>query len=187
MVVALTILVLGVLARVDRALDEITSRPPSNVRALGGLEVGQAAPLLEFAASDGGEPVQLSRSVMVFTPEGCSPCASLVADLIIHPFDPGEWGRVLVWDAQDQSPIPPLPGWVVVGATSATALKSRFQVQGTPYGVVIDGDGRVAAVGIPNKAGEIRRLVEAAERHIILSRPARADHGAGTQQAAPVR
>jgi hypothetical protein len=43
MVVALTILVLGVLATVDRALDEITSRPPSNVRALGGLEVGQAA------------------------------------------------------------------------------------------------------------------------------------------------
>ncbi|MGW3615323.1 hypothetical protein ACWD6N_37065, partial [Micromonospora sp. NPDC005163] len=85
---------------------------------------------MEFAASDGGEPVQLSRSVMVFTSEGCSPCASLVADLIIHPFDPGEWGRVLVWDAKDQSPIPPLPGWVVVGATSATALKSRFQVQG---------------------------------------------------------
>lgn len=27
----------GVLARVDRALDEITSRPPSNVRVLGGL------------------------------------------------------------------------------------------------------------------------------------------------------
>ncbi|MEV5012700.1 hypothetical protein AB0K74_39850 [Streptomyces sp. NPDC056159] len=187
MVVALTILVLGVLARVDRALDEITSRPPSNVRALGGLEVGQAAPLLEFAASDGGEPVQLSRSVLVFTSEGCSPCESLVADRIIHPFDPGEWSRVLVWDAKDQSPIPPLPGWVVVGATSATALKSRFQVQGTPYGVVFDGDGRVAAVGIPNKAVDIRRLVEAAERHIILSRPARVDHGAGTQQAAPVR
>lgn len=98
------------------------------VRALGGLEVGQAAPLLEFAASDGGEPVQLSRSVLVFTSEGCSPCESLVADVIIHPFDPGEWGRVLVWDAKDQSPIPPLPDWVVVGATSATALKSRFQV-----------------------------------------------------------
>lgn len=37
MVVALTIPVSGVLARVDRALDEITSRPPSNVRVLGGL------------------------------------------------------------------------------------------------------------------------------------------------------
>jgi len=56
MVVALTILVLGVLARMDRALDEITSRPPSNVRALSGLEVGQVAPLLEFAAPDGANP-----------------------------------------------------------------------------------------------------------------------------------
>jgi hypothetical protein len=56
---------------------------------------------------------------------------------------------------------------VVVGATSATAFKCRFQVQGTPYGVVIDGDGRVAAVGIPNKAVDIRHLVEAAKRHII--------------------
>ncbi|WP_345630275.1 hypothetical protein [Rugosimonospora acidiphila] len=127
MVVVLTILVLGALARVDRALDEITSRPPSNARA------------------------------------------------------------VLVRDAKDQSPIPPLPAWVVVGATSATAPKSRFEVQGTPYAVVIDGDGRVAAVGIPNKAVDIRRLLEAAERHIILSRPARVDHGAGTQHAAPVR
>jgi len=169
MVVALTILVSGVLARVDRALDEITSRLPSNVRTLGGLEVGQAAPVLELATPDEGEPVQQSRSVIVFTSEGCSPCESLVDDLIIHPFDPGEWGRVLVWDAKDQSPIPPLPGWVVVGATSATALKSRFQVQGTPYGVVINGDGRVAAAGIPKKAVDIRPLVEAAERHIILS------------------
>lgn len=76
---------------------------------------------------------------------------------------------------------------LTVGATSATALKSRFQVQGTPYGVVIDGDGPVAAVGIPNKADDISRPVGAAERHIILSRPARVDHGAGTQQAAPVR
>jgi hypothetical protein len=60
---------------------------------------------------------------------------------------------------------------VVVGATSATAFKCPFQVQGTPYGVVIHGDDRVAAAGIPNKAVYIRHLVEAAERHIILSRP----------------
>ncbi|WP_203922849.1 hypothetical protein [Rugosimonospora africana] len=178
---------MGVLARVDRALDEITSRPPSNVCVLRGLEIGQAAPLLEFAAPDGGEPVQLGRSVMVSTSEGCAWYKSLVAAPIIHPFDPGQWGRVLVWDAKDQSPIPPLPGWVVIGATSATALESRFQVQGTPYGVVIDGDGRVAAVGIPNKAVDIRCLEDAAERHIILSRPARVDHGAGTQLAVPVR
>lgn len=43
-VVALTILMLGVLARMDRALYEIR------------LEVGQAAPLLEFAAPDGANP-----------------------------------------------------------------------------------------------------------------------------------
>lgn len=43
-----------------------------------------------------------------------------------------------------------------------------------------------AAVGIPNKAVDIR-LTEAAERHIILSRPAQADHGPGTQRAALVR
>lgn len=75
-----------------------------------GLKVGQAASRLQFAVPDGSEPVQLSRSVMVFTSEGCSWRESLVADLSIHPFDPGEGGRV-VWDAKDPSPIPALPDW----------------------------------------------------------------------------
>src|SRR5690349_7308589 len=110
MVVALTILVLGVLARVDRALDEITSRPPSK---------------------------------------------SLVADLITTPLIRAS--GVGCWYGMPRISRR-FRGWVVVGATSATTFKSRFQVQGTPYDVVIDGDGRVAAVGIPNKAVDIRRL-----------------------------
>lgn len=110
---------------------------PANVRALGGLEVGQAAPFLEFAAPDGGEPVQLGRSVMVFTSEGCSPCESLVATWSSTPLIRASGVGCCMGchgSVGDSSSTRSGGGC----ATSATALKSRFQAQGTPYGVVIE-------------------------------------------------
>jgi hypothetical protein len=175
-------LVLGMLARVDRVLDEIDARTPRHRDHVGGLEVGQELPLREFTSPDLSGPVRFDRAIVVFAAQGCAPCEALMADLAGRAAATDEWRRVLVWDGDRQPPVPEPPGWLVV-KEQAAALRRLFEVRGTPFGIVADQAGRVAATGIPNTATDIDKLLETARDRGMSPQRSEADQGLDARQA----
>ncbi len=158
LVVLLTFLVLGLLARVDTALDGVAMSGALRDGGLSDLSVGQSCPLEEFADSDLAQPLRFARSVVLFVAEGCAPCEILVAELVDHDLSAEGWTKLLVWDGQ--SSVAALPDWLITRRSSA--LRRLFQVHGTPFVVVVDDANRVAATGIPNHVHDLMRLVQRA-------------------------
>lgn len=175
-------LVLGMLARVDRVLDEIVSRTPRLRSRGGGLEVGQSLPLLEFTSPDLPAPVRFDRAIVVFAAQGCAPCEALMADLAGRTAAMDEWRRVLVWNGDGQPPSLEPPGWLVVNERTG-ALSRLFEVRGTPYGIVVDRNGQVAATGVPNTATDIEGLLEVAGGPGTLPQRTSADQDSDARQA----
>ncbi|MBH0778970.1 TlpA family protein disulfide reductase [Nocardia bovistercoris] len=171
---ALVALVAAVLIRLHGAVDGLRKRLDAQaLSTLGaeGLPVGAVAPEFELLDVDGARTTLeslLARGasvLLVFVHPGCEMCAALARELPRWRARTGGALSIVVvgnGDAEEQAAwgaaqgLGEIPSLVQQGNEAAL----RYRVRGTPSGVLVDADGRVAA---PVARGAI------AVRELILS------------------
>jgi hypothetical protein len=141
-----------------------------DAREAQGPEVGSH--LLSTAGYDvNGEPVALPAAgpaLVMFADTACDLCAYLrdrltvldsrASRISIVVFCAGKLSDVTAWAAR-------VPSYVHVVPDHKASIANRYEVNGTPFVVSVDHDGRVAAKGVVN-TGE--SLIRAADDAVAL-------------------
>lgn len=167
-VVTLAVVVLGLGYRVSKALEgaEALLRGLEFFTApgLGGLVGSVAPPLAGLRESDRSvnTPAGDIRLVL-FVDRDCGPCKTLTDELFRSRWQPADAELIVVVD-DPATRFLGLDAWTVL-QDGDQAIKSAWQIIGTPAAYVIDGDGMVTAFRIANTLRELRNLVDEAQLH----------------------
>lgn len=133
------------------------------------LDIGDRAPAFELPALD-GTPVSLDALLepgrpvlLVFASPTCAPCGALLPEIVRWSAALGERITFAVVESGVSDPAATAAmlgdvGELTVLVEPERELAERFLVQGTPTGVAVDADGRIARPMAPG-AGGIERLI----------------------------
>lgn len=96
-------------------------------------------------------------TLWLFLSPTCSVCQSLQETLPAFAAHYGAKVRlVVVYDRPNPTPFQ-LPSATII---SSKVLHARFQLEGTPYATVVDGEGTVYAKGVVNTLTQLENLLE---------------------------
>lgn len=169
-------LVLGILRRIVPVIQaaEEAIKASAN-RGPGGLAQGSAVPEFIVTDSRGTEFSDLDlRSngahILLFVGASCPACRGLVADLE-SGLAPVVGAPIIVVsdDPRHAEVIHPRDGLRVI-ADGGERLTRAIHSDRTPHAFVIDGDGRVAAVGSPNDWSALTALLRGAQGGEVIVR-----------------
>lgn len=137
------------------------------------IEPGQAAPQLRLAALDGSEitvgGVGEQSQLIFFVSPDCPVCKSLLPTLKSSMRSERSWLRtILASDGDEASHRQMIAAHQLDGIpyVISEALGRAFGVSRLPYAVLIDEQGKVAALGLVNSREHLESLFEAKERGV---------------------
>jgi len=165
-VVVLTVIVLGLIRRVDR-LEGLPTRPGRFTPSQLGPAIGSRPPAVAgYELLTGAQP-RVSRLVL-FLSSTCGACRRLTDELRSRALgEPGGFSwlgdaeLVLVSDAAGASAIADIVTEIVVETDGA--LSTSWGIPGTPYAVAIDARGHVGASAFVSTLAQLRELIGSLE------------------------
>jgi hypothetical protein len=161
-VVALTVIVLGLIRRVDR-LENLPTRPTRSIPSRLGPAVGSLLPAVAGYEQLTGPGPRQSRLIL-FLSSTCAACGGLTDELRAQaPDGPGgfRWlgdaELVVVSDAAGASDIASVTE--IVFQTDG-ALSTAWGIPGTPFAVAVDAGGRVVSSAFASTLAQLRELID---------------------------
>lgn len=138
--------------------------PPSGARGLAeGLEIGSVAPRLHIRGegSDATIPRMGRPTLLTFMRSTCESCARLLPALERFATRERDLDVVAIYLDQPTGRLPLAQSLLATGAPEGVAA---FNVTTTPFGVMIDEEGRVMAAGLANTMEHLESLADLSNR-----------------------
>jgi len=135
-----------------------------------GLNVGEAAPVLELAALD-GQPVKVGSArgdgrstLLLFVSPGCPVCKTLLPAVRSSRRDERSWLDVILasdGDPAEQREFVRAQGLEGIPYVVSAALGLAYQVSRLPFAALLDEQGVLRARGLVNSREHLESLFEA--------------------------
>ncbi len=168
----LVLILAGVVLALTRQLGVLHERiaPAGALMLNRGLRVGEAAPMLEVAALDGGTlKVGAARgdgrsTLLLFVSPTCPVCKTLLPAVKSSRRDERSWLDVILasdGDTDEQREFVRIQGLEGIPYVVSAALGLAYQVSRLPFAALLDEQGVLRARGLVNSREHLESLFEA--------------------------